>query len=599
MAWTEAKQIAEAILDGFERHYRLFREITDGARARFEEADWPAVQSAARERISFFDTRVGETVALLRRELHLRDPSDILWRRVKIEYLRLLPLHHQPELAETYYNSVFCRLFDRRYYNNSYIFVWPMLSTEHLEAEIPIFRPYYPARDGFARVIAGILGGMGFQRPFRDQRRDIRCLMRAIRDRFPRNRAVHQNFQLAVLSEPFYRNKAAYIIGKAINGADQIPFVIPILNNEGERGAGGGLYVDTLLSGEDEISDVFSFSRAYFMVDTEVPAAVIDFLRPLMPRKGKAELYTAIGLQKFGKAEFYRDFLKHLRYSADDFVVAPGIRGMVMCVFTLPSFPFVFKVIKDRFPPPKEMTRETVKEKYQLVKFHDRVGRMADSWEYSLVAFPRHRFSPALLEMLEHDCAESLEVEEGQLIIKHLYIERRMSPLNLYLRTADDEDLRHAIGEYGDAIKQLAAANIFPGDFLFKNFGVTRQGRVVFYDYDELCYLTECHFREIPPAPYPEMELADEAWYSAGPNDVFPEEFETFLLTDTRIRALFWELHSELLDPAWWRARQDHIRSGHLEDVFPYPRERRFGLREKQPPASGAGDRALHPAALP
>ncbi len=576
MAWTEAKQIAEAILDGFERHYRLFRAITAGARERFESADWPAVQDAARERISYYDRRVGETVALLRREFHLRDPSDILWRRVKIEYLRLLPLHHQPELAETYYNSVFCRLFDRRYYNNSYIFVWPMISTEHLEAEIPIFRPYYPARDGFARVVDRILRDIGFQRHFRDRRHDIRCLLRAIRDRFPRRRALHQNFQLAVLSEPFYRNKAAYIIGKAINGADQIPVAIPILNDEGQDGGPGGLYVDTLLSGEEEIADVFSFSRAYFMVDTEVPAAVVDFLRPLMPRKGKAELYTSIGLQKFGKAEFYRDFLKHLRYSADDFVVAPGIRGMVMCVFTLPSFPFVFKVIKDRFPPPKEMTREIVKEKYQLVKLHDRVGRMADSWEYSHVAFPRHRFASALLEMLERDCAESLEQDGDQLIIKHLYIERRMSPLNLYLHTADEEEIRHAVAEYGQAIKQLAAANIFPGDFLFKNFGVTRQGRVVFYDYDELCYLTECHFREIPPAPYPEMEMADEVWYTAGPNDVFPEEFATFLLTDPRIRKVFMELHRELLDPAWWRARQEHIRAGYLEDVFPYPEERRF-----------------------
>jgi len=571
MAWTEAKLIAEAILEGFERHYRLFREISEGAQARFEAADWPAVQGAARARIGFYDTRVGETVALLQREFHLRDPGDILWRRIKVEYLRLLPQLNQPELAETFYNSVFCRLFDRHYYNNSYIFVWPLISTEHLEAQVPIFRPYYPARDGFTRIIFRILRDMGFKRPFRDLRCDIRCLLLAIRTRFPTNRAIHQNFQLAVLCSPFYRNKGAYIIGKAINGADQIPFAIPILNDERN-----GLYIDSLLTGSDEISDVFSFSRAYFMVDTEAPAAVVDFLRPLMPRKGKAELYTAIGLQKFGKAEFYRDFLKHLRYSSDDFVVAPGIRGMVMCVFTQPSFPFVFKLIKDRFPPPKEMTREGVKEKYQLVKMHDRVGRMADSWEYSHVAFPLERFSPELRELLETECAESIELVGDQLIIKHLYIERRMSPLNLYLHGADDEDVRHAIREYGDAIKQLAAANIFPGDFLFKNFGVTRRGRVVFYDYDELCYLTECNFRYIPEAPYPEMEMSDEPWYTPGPDDVFPEEFETFLLTDPRIRQVFLELHSELLDPAWWRERQEHIRAGHLEDVFPYAAERRF-----------------------
>lgn len=571
MAWTEAKCIAEAILEGFERHYRLYREITAAAKTRFETADWSAVQDASRARINFYDTRVGETIALLRREFHLRDPSDALWQRVKVEYTRLLPALKQPELAETFYNSVFCRLFDRRYYNNSYIFVWPLISTEHLEAEVPVFRPYYPARDGFSRVIARILENAGFDRPFRDRRRDIRCLLLAIRSRFPANRAVQQNFQLAVLCAPFYRNKAAYIIGKSINGADQIPFVVAILNDETQ-----GLYVDTLLTGDDEISDVFSFSRAYFMIDTEAPAAVVNFLNPLMTRKGKAELYTAIGLQKFGKAEFYRDFLKHLLYSSDEFVIAPGIRGMVMCVFTMPSFPFVFKIIKDRFPPPKEMTREEVKEKYQLVKMHDRVGRMADSWEYSHVAFPLMRFSPELRQMLEDECAGSLELAGDQLIIKHLYIERRMSPLNLYLHSADDEDIRHAIGEYGDAIKQLAAANIFPGDFLFKNFGVTRQGRVVFYDYDELCYLTECNFREIPEAPYPEMEMSDEAWYTAGPNDIFPEEFETFLLTDPRIRKVFLKLHSELLDPHWWRARQEHIRAGHLEDVFPYPIERRF-----------------------
>ncbi len=572
MAWIEAKQIAEAILDGFEQHYRLFRAITADARLHFEQANWAAAQQCARQRIDFYDCRVGETVAVLRREFHLRRADDGLWRRVKVEYSRLLPQHHQPELAETFYNSVFCRLFERHYFNNTYIFVWPMLSTEHLEAEVPIFRPYYPGRHGFASVIDDILDDMDFAVPFLSRRWDIRNIMRAIRDRFPLNRARHQNFQLAVLSTPFFRNKGAYIVGKAINGAQQIPFVIPVLNDER-----GGLYVDALLTGSDELANVFSFSRAYFMVDSEAPAAVVDFLRPLMPHKTKAELYTAIGLQKFGKAEFYRDYLKHLRYSSDQFVVAPGIRGMVMCVFTLPSFPFVFKVIKDRFAPPKEMTPEQVMAKYRLVKLHDRVGRMADSWEYSHVAFPRERFSDALLEMLRTECASNVAMEGGQLVVKHLYIERRLSPLNLYLASADDDDIIHAANEYGSAIKELAAANIFPGDFLFKNFGVTRQGRVVFYDYDELCYLTECNFRSIPEAPYPEMEMADEPWYSIGPADVFPEEFQTFLLTEPRFRKAFRARHADIFDPNWWRARQASISAGRVEDVFPYPPERRFG----------------------
>jgi isocitrate dehydrogenase kinase/phosphatase len=282
-------------------------------------------------------------------------------------------------------------------------------------------------------------------------------------------------------------------------------------------------------------------------------------------------------VQKFGKAEFYRDFLKHLRYSSDAFIPAPGIPGMVMCVFTLPSFPYVFKVIRDRFPPPKEVTRDQVKAKYLLVKQHDRVGRMADSWEYSHVAFPLDRFSPDLLTLLQRDAAGSIETDGDQLIVKHLYIERRMTPLNLYLGRADETQRERAVREYGDAIRDLAAANIFPGDMLFKNFGVTRRGRVVFYDYDELCYLTECNFRAIPDAPYPEMEMSGETWYSVGPDDIFPEEFATFLLTDPRIRRAFMTHHAELLDPKWWRERQANIRAGRLEDVFPYSVERRFG----------------------
>ena len=371
--------------------------------------------------------------------------------------------------------------------------------------------------------------------------------------------------------------------------------MIPIMNHQDQRDAqgspgdgnqsSGGLYVDGLLTGEDDISNIFSFSRAYFMVDTEVPAAVVDFLRPLMRYKGKAELYTAIGLQKFGKAEFYRDFLKHLRYSSDEFTVAPGIRGMVMCVFMLPSFPYVFKVIKDHFPPPKEMTREQVKQKYLMVKLHDRVGRMADSWEYSHVAFPRERFSDELITLLREECAGSIEQSGDQLIIKHLYIERRMSPLNIYLGSANDDEIVHAAAEYGDAIKQLAAANIFPGDFLFKNFGVTRHGRVVFYDYDEICYLTECRFRDIPPPPFPEMEFSEDVWYTAAPGDVFPEEFETFLLTEPRFRKAFRKLHREIFDPAWWRERQQAIQQGVVEDVFPYSPEKRFN----QQPADRAG----------
>ncbi len=564
-----ANRIARTILDGFETHYRLFRQISRGAKERFEQADWQTSQQAARERIDYYDQRVIETTAKLAQTFSLSELDELLWQRVKVDYVRLLHLHKQPELAETFYNSVFCRLFHRRYYNNRNIFVWPAVSTEHIQSDHPVYHWYYPTREGFYRVIGKLLDR--FNLPFEHRRRDIRNVLAGIKKHFPCAESRSQNFQLAVLNTPFYRNKAAYLIGKVVNGMDETPFVIPVLNNER-----GGLYADTLLTGERCLSNVFSFTRAYFMVDMEVPSAVVEFLLRLMPRKTKAELYTALGLQKHGKTDFYRDFLQHLRYSGDEFVVAPGIKGMVMCVFTLPSYPYVFKVIKDRFAPSKEMTKEMVKDKYLMVKYHDRVGRMADSLEYSEVAFPLARFSRELLAELQREAPSAVEIEGDRVIVKHLYIERRMIPLNLYMQSANEEQLRHAIQEYGDAIKQLAAANIFPGDMLFKNFGVTRQDRVVFYDYDEISYMTECNFRHIPRAPYPEMEMSGEPWYSVGPNDVFPEEFGAFLLGDPRVRKLFMELHPELLDAEYWKAKQARVRAGYLEDVFPYPAKRRF-----------------------
>jgi len=299
-----------------------------------------------------------------------------------------------------------------------------------------------------------------------------------------------------------------------------------------------------------------------------------------MPRKPRAEMYMAVGLHKQGKTLFYRDLHYHLKHSSDNFVIAPGIKGMVMLVFTLPSFPYVFKVIRDRFAPPKDMDRQTVKDKYLLVKMHDRVGRMADTLEYSLVALPLHRFDPALLEELKKEAGASVEFEDDKIVIGHMYIERRMQPLNLYLAEAASEGdlprVRHALLEYGNAIKELASAGIFPGDMLLKNFGVTRHERVVFYDYDEIAPMTECNFRRIPPPRSWEDEMSAEPYYSVGPHDVFPEQFAQFLVAEPKARQIFLEYHADLMDPAYWQARQDQLRAGVPADVFPYPDHARF-----------------------
>jgi isocitrate dehydrogenase kinase/phosphatase len=302
----------------------------------------------------------------------------------------------------------------------------------------------------------------------------------------------------------------------------------------------------------------------------------VQFLRSLMPRKPRSEIYSALGLQKQGKNLFYRDFLYHLKHSSDAFRIAPGIKGMVMLVFDLPSWPFVFKVIKDFYPPQKDTTRELIQSKYLLVKTHDRVGRMADTLEYTRVAFPRHRFEDELVAELKHFCPSVIEESGDDLVLKHVYIERRMVPLNIYLQEATPEQIERVVIEYGNAIKDLVAANIFPGDMLWKNFGVTRHGKVVFYDYDEIEYLTDCNFRRVPAPRNEEEEMSGEVWWAVAPRDVFPETFGPFLLGTPQVREAFMRHHADLLDAGFWQAHKERIRAGHVHDVFPYDPARRL-----------------------
>ena len=572
MTELNARRIAGTILDGFDRHYRIFLEITAAARTRFEHCDWPAQRQAASDRINLYTQRVTEATERLKREFDLAGKVDEeLWREVKLRYIGLLYEHKQPELAETFYNSVFTFLFHRRYYNNDNIFVRPGLSTEYLDDDDPVYDSYYPMHQGLTRTVRTILEAFPSGLPFADKNRDVRRLVQRIKCTLVRGLELRRHFHLQVLRAPFYRNKAAYIVGRAINGADVIPFVVPILNDER-----GGVFVDTLLIDGDDIANLFSFARAYFMVETSTPAAVVHFLNRMLPTKTKADLYTSIGLQKQGKTEFYRGFLHHLSHSTDQLEIAPGVKGMVMTVFTMPSYPYVFKVINDYFPPPKEVSRDTVKRKYQLVKMHDRVGRMADTLEYSYAAFPVARINDELLAELKQKCGNSLAFEGDKVIVRHLYIERRLDPLNLYFQHATPEQKEDAVTGFGNALKEMAAVNIFAGDLLFKNFGVTRHGRVIFYDYDEIEFMSAMNFRRIPPPRTPEDEMAAEPWYSVAPNDVFPEEFANFLLIDPVIRKAFMKHHGDLLDAETWKGIQADIERGVQRDVFPYSIGKRF-----------------------
>ena len=524
------------------------------------------------ERIQFYDARVRECVDRLRAEFDVDALETSVWQEAKLQTIGLLVDHSQPELAETFFNSVITRILRRSYVDNDLIFVRATISTADIESDPPIYRSYYPKPGALQATFAQVFEDFGWRRTFGDLARDVEQLVAAVERRAELMWThLEPNHQVRVLSSPFYRNKAAYVLGTIVNGHAELPFAVPVLHD-----ARGGLELDAIVLEPDEINVLFSLSRAYFMVDMEVPSGYVEFLRTMSPTRTRSELYTMIGLGKQGKTLFYRDLLRHLDHSEDAFVEAPGIRGKVMLVFTLPSYPYVFKLIKDVFGHGKDTDRETVRAKFAMVKHVDRVGRMADTLEFTDLGLPRDRFAPELLAELEALAPSMIEDDGDRLIIRHCYVERRMVPLNMVIDRATPDELERAVVEYGNAIRDLAVANIFPGDLLWRNFGVTRYGRVVFYDYDEIEYLTDVTFRDIPPPPNPEAELASEPWYRVLPHDVFPEEFATFLLGDPRVRELFMRHHADLLSPAFWQECQRRIEAGEIVDFFPYPESLRF-----------------------
>ncbi|MGB1199378.1 MAG: bifunctional isocitrate dehydrogenase kinase/phosphatase [Thalassotalea sp.] len=565
-----AVALAKTMINGFERHIYLYSEITRSAKERFEQRQWQAIQDAAKLRTDFYDKRVTETLATILHDFQIQQLDTSLWQQVKCAYIDILTDHPQPELAESFYNSVFCHLFERKYYLNDYIFVESSLAQCTPKNVPKIYTRYSPAALGLAQTIKQIINTGKFTRPFIHLKQDINTLIRAFAKQAQGTHYQLEDLQIDILNFVFYRNKGAYIIGRVLSPAGETPFIVPITNNA------QGLALDALLTNEENMAVVFGFARAYFFVDCQHPHALVDFLQTLIPHKTRADLYSSIGFHKQGKTQFYRDLLHHLDSSDDKFELAAGIKGMVMSVFTLPSFPYVFKIIKDKFAPSKQMTKKDVKAKYRLVKLHDRVGRMADTMEYSEVAFPKRRFNDELLTELLAVAPSIIRFEDDLIIIKHMYIERKMTPLNLYLMAASDEQIDKAMYGYGKAIKQLIAADIFPGDMLLKNFGVTRHGRVIFYDYDEITYMNEVNFRVKPEAITEEQIYAAEPWYSVAPGDMFPEELATFALANQKYRQAFLKHHAELLEASYWQQCQQQVAQGEFADVYPYPDRLRF-----------------------
>ena len=564
-----AAQGADAIHRAFDQHHRGLRAITKRVKQRFEERDWEGIHRDTLEKLELPSWSVDETIEILRGQLRDRLADRAVWTAMKEAYTRAVLGRDDFEIAQTYFNSLTRKVFAHDGVDPAIDFTTEELPLPFQGWEMANARMYAVHRID-AAVVRRVLEDAGFRVPFRDLPGDAALTAERLDQGIAEALGTPEIDALDVLRPLFFRNKGAYVVGRARRGEIRVPVVLALVNPQ------EGITVDAVLHTEDETSVVFSFARWDFHVDVASPRQVIGFLRSILPKKRTPELYIALGYRKHGKTELYRDLMAHIAGTEDRFVAAPGASGLVMSVFTLPSYDFVFKVIKDAFPPQKNTTRERVKEKYRTVQVHDRVGRLVGFQEFEFLTFPRSRFAPELLDELLATASRTVSVHGEEVLVRHCYVERKVAPLDLYIQQTDPAQAEAAVLDWGRCLKDLAAANIFPGDVLLKNFGVTRHGRVLSYDYDELCALTDLSFRELPPPRDELEEMSAEPWFGVGEDDIFPTELLTFLGLQGELREAFLREHGDLFGVELWRNLQERLRRGEVVSFYPYSESRRL-----------------------
>ena len=563
-------QGATAIYRAFSAYRSRFKDITRRAPLRFKNRDWHGVRADAIRRLDLYKDAVDRIEIDIRRLLADHAQEKRGWAVIKAAYSAMLIENNDWELAETFFNSITRRIFATVGVDAEIEFVNTDFDTPPTPTTSIIYHTF-KGRESTAGLIRMILTDYPRMAPFQDIEYNAQQVVEKIELHLQKMGTWGKIDGIDMARSVFYRGMGAYLIGRIVSGSTLVPLAIALLNTA------DGIVVDGVLLNTDDVSSLFGFTRSYFHVEVERPYDLIHFLKTILPHKRIAELYISTGFNKHGKTELYRELLDHMTVCyIDRFNISPGQRGMVMIVFNLPNDDLVFKVIRDRFDTPKKTTRREIMAKYDLVYRHDRAGRLVDAQTFEHLKFDTSCFSPQLLAELKQDAGRTVKIGNDYIIIDHAYVERRVTPLDVFLNEANEPEAQKIVIEWGNAIKDLAVSNIFPGDILLKNFGVTRHGRVVFYDYDELCPLTSCHFKKLPPAYAYENEMDSEPWFYVAENDVFPEEFIKFLGLRPPLRDVFCEHHNDLFEVSFWQQAQQMIQAGELPHIYPYARNCRL-----------------------
>jgi len=563
----------------FDSYLSEFLIITRRARTRFAERDWNGGRRDAAERLGVYEKVLAQASIQMEGILGKSAHERSTWINMKMLYAKLIAGRSNEDVAETFFNSITRKLLQTVGIDREVEFFYLHPKNRPKSRPSEICRTY-EQQSKTKDLLRSIINDHAFGAVYEDLERDLESAASEV-DLFLWPIVRENNrYVMEVLRPCFYRNKVAYIVGRIVTKSQMIPIIIPCSNDH------SGLHIDSVLMQEGDADSIFGFATSYFQVETDSPRELVEFLSSILPHKPISDLYNAIGFYKHGKTEFYRDLHRFVHVSKEQFVIAPGVEGAVMVVFTLPNYHHVFKVIKDRpcfirsnHTTDKIIDKAEVKHRYRFVSNRDRVGRLVDTQEFENVRFKTKRYSKELLHEFEEVAREGVTIREGYVVIHHLYLQRKVTPLPMYFQQEENTNaIRQVVIDFGYFIKDLAATGLFPGDlFNTWNYGVTAGNRVVLYDYDDVMPLEDAQFRH-KPGPMDEYEELnpEEEWIVAEPTDFFLDEMDSFVGIPRALRGIFNAEHKDLFTLQFWQNIKRRVSAGEIIDIIPYDRAKRF-----------------------
>lgn len=589
----EAAGAAAIILRAHRGYLAEFDAITAQARETFESRDWGRGARNADHRAGIYRTALDRTWRDVQRQFGDRALDREFWLAAREIYLERVFRDYDSDLALSFFYSTMRIAFgakdvpveydDDGLAARSHVWnprpVWDVYSAS--ERELPQSIRTLLARQGFRTPLAGIENAaeVAAERLLRAWQREIDD--GKARDPHPR--------QLQMLKPVFFRDQEAYLAGKLRASHGELPVVFALRNDD------RGITLDAVLTGKEDMRNIlFISTRSTFHVRTDEYREVLAFLDTLAPERGHPAMCAVLGFTHPARVALNQALRRHLRETGERFAQVPGRTGMAMVVFAPPGFPYVFKVIRDHSPKPGWTGRGRVMDLYRWVHEMNRGRLMLDAWMYRNLHFPRRLFEDNIARELLRSAPHSVLLDGDTLVLRHVYAQRRVRPLNTFFDEVRDGALRvRAVDALGTFIKDLAAMGFFMGDCygLPFNTGLTHGFNVALFDFDDLGPLERYRFRETPPPPGEQDELlwnseVDGAWFSMAENDVLVDEWERFLGVPPELREYFRQRHGSLFTTEYWRDVQRRVAGGELHYVLPYPAERRLArspLSEPRP----------------